>query len=115
MALVADIVSWLFILTGSFFVVAGGIGLVRLPDVFTRVHAVSLIDGAGAGLILIGLAVQAGFSLVAFKLIAIWVLILFTVPVATHAVAQAALIAGIKPMLAQDRRSKAPAPQREEA
>lgn len=107
MELAADILSWILIVGGSFFTVCGGLGLLRLPDVFARIHAVSLIDGAGAGMILLGLAIQAGFSLVTLKLVFIWVLLLFTVPVATHAVAQAALIAGIKPELDEDRRPAA--------
>ncbi|MEM9028058.1 MAG: monovalent cation/H(+) antiporter subunit G [Pseudomonadota bacterium] len=99
--------SWVCICVGSFFVVTGAIGLLRLPDVYARIHAVSLIEGAGAGFILLGLGLQAGFTLIAVKLLFIFLVILFTVPVATHAVAQAALVAGIEPQLDEDRRTPA--------
>ncbi len=104
LSLVADIASWILIAAGSFFIVVGGIGMIRLPEVFTRIHAASLIDGAGAGLILAGLAIQAGATLIALKLLFLFLLLLFTSPVATHAVAQAALTAGLKPKLSEDRR-----------
>lgn len=101
--LALDIVSWALILAGSFFTVAGAIGLVRMPDVYTRMHAASVTDTLGAGLLLAGLMVQAGIGLVSLKLLFILILFFFMGPVATHAVAQAALHAGIRPQLAEDR------------
>lgn len=100
----AEVASWILIALGSFFVVVGGLGLMRLPDVYTRIHAVSLIDSAGAALLLFGFALQAGWTLITAKLVFIFLLILFTGPVATHALSQAALVFGIKPQLAHDRR-----------
>ena len=100
---VFDIVSWALILAGSFFTVVGAIGLVRMPDVYTRMHAASVTDTLGAGLLLAGLMVQAGLGLVSLKLLFILVLFFFMGPVATHALAQAALHAGIRPQLAEDR------------
>jgi len=105
--LVVDIASVIAIAAGAYFTVVGAIGLVRMPDVYTRMHAASLIDTLGAGLILLGLLLQAGFTLVGFKLVLLYVLLLFTTPVATHAVAQAALTAGIEPKLDHDRRNRA--------
>ena len=69
-----------------------GIGMVRMPDVFTRMHAASLGDTLGAGLIIVGLLFQAGLAadLVGIKLVLILVFLLFTGPVASHALAQAA-------------------------
>ena len=64
---VLDIVSWALILAGSFFTVVGAIGLVRMPDVYTRMHAASVTDTLGAGLLLAGLMVQAGLGLVSFE------------------------------------------------
>lgn len=78
------------------------IGLIRLPDLFTRLHGASVTDTLGAGFIVIGLILQSGFTLVTAKLIIIMGLILLTSPVATHALAQAALHAGILPKLDND-------------
>ena len=102
MAMALDILSWIFLVAGSGFCLIGGLGLLRMPDVFTRLHAVSVIETLGMGLIILGLILQAGFTLVAAKLIIIAALILLTSPVATHALAQAALHAGIRPQLDHD-------------
>ncbi len=103
MQIVFDIASWALIVAGSFFTVVGAIGLVRLPDVYTRMHAASVTDTLGAGLLLVGLMLQAGLGLVTFKLLFILALLFFMAPVATHALAQAALHAGVKPQLSEDR------------
>ena len=60
MALLVDATSWICILLGLFFMIVGAIGVLRLPDVFTRLHAAGMTDTMGAGFILVGLAVQAG-------------------------------------------------------
>jgi multicomponent Na+:H+ antiporter subunit G len=104
--LVIEIVSWVLILGGSFFTIVGAIGLVRMPDVYTRMHAASVTDTLGAGLLLAGLMVQAGLGLVTLKLAFILILFFFMGPVATHALAQAALHAGIRPQLAEDRTNR---------
>lgn len=104
MPLAIDIASWVLIALGSFFTVVGAVGLVRLPDVFTRMHGGSVIETLGVGFLILGMILQAGFSLVALKLFFIIVLFVFTAPVVTHALAQAALHAGVEPQLAEDRR-----------
>ncbi|MCG6950782.1 MAG: monovalent cation/H(+) antiporter subunit G [Betaproteobacteria bacterium] len=96
-----DIASWALILLGGAFCITGAIGLLRMPDFFTRMHAASIIDTLGAAFILMGLILQAGFSLVTVKLIAIGILLFLTSPVATHALARAALARGVQPMLAK--------------
>jgi len=101
-----DILSGAMIVAGAFFILVGAIGLMRMPDVFTRMHAASVMETAGAGLLLVGLMIQAGPTLLTLKLIFVLILFLLTAPVATHAVAQAALSAGIKPYLSEDRRSE---------
>lgn len=101
-----DLVSWVLILAGSFFIVVGAIGVMRMPDVYTRMHAASVTDTLGAGFLFAGLMVQAGLSLVALKLGFILALFFFIGPVATHALAQAALHAAVKPLLAEDRRGR---------
>lgn len=104
--LMIDVLSGVMILSGSFFIMVGAIGLIRMPDVFTRMHAVSVIETMGAGLLLSGLMIQAGPTILALKLFLVFVLFFFTAPVATHALAQAALSAGETPQLSEDRRSK---------
>ncbi len=99
MTAVAEILSWLLLLAGSGFIVIGSVGLLRMPDFYTRLHPVGITDTMGAGLILAGLALQAGFSLVLVKLVLIFVFLMFTSPTASHATARAALAAGLKPKL----------------
>jgi multicomponent Na+:H+ antiporter subunit G len=100
MEMVLNVASWAFILAGSFFYIVGGIGLLRMPDVFTRMHAAGSSDTMGAALLLIGMMLQAGVSLVLAKLLMLLFFILFTGPVATHALARAARYAGVEPILA---------------
>ena len=106
------VLSWLLIVAGGFFTLVGAIGLVRMPDVYTRMHAASVTDTLGAGLLLIGFMLQAGLSLVLLKLVFLFVLLFFVSPVATHALASAALHYGIKPMLSHDRRRRLDADDR---
>ena len=94
-----DIASWVLLVAGGFFCVVGGIGLLRMPDFYTRVHAASVTETLGAGLILLGLMLQAGLTLVAAKLMIIGLLIFFSSPAAAHALASAALGHGLEPLL----------------
>lgn len=105
--LLRDIASWALILGGGIFVVIGAVGLNRMPCVFSRMHATSVSDTFGAGLMIAGMMVQAGLSLVTLKLLFLVLFLWFTAPVATHALARAALLAGIKPVLASDSPVKA--------
>lgn len=98
MSAIADAISWVCIVAGGLFCIVGAVGLVRMPSFFTRMHAASLIDTLGAGLILLGLVIQAGFTLVTVKLAMIGVLLLFASPTATHALAKAALARGVDPL-----------------
>lgn len=98
MSAIADAISWVCIVAGGLFCIVGAVGLVRMPSFFTRMHAASLIDTLGAGLILLGLMLQAGFTLVTVKLAMIGVLLLFASPTATHALAKAALARGVDPL-----------------
>lgn len=99
MSVVVDIVSWVLLLAGGFFLVVGAIGLNRMPDVFSRLQATGVSDTVGAGFLFIGMMVQAGFTLVTVKLAFLLLIFLFTAPVATHAVTRAALSVGVKPKL----------------
>jgi multicomponent Na+:H+ antiporter subunit G len=98
--------SWLFIVLGSFFILVGTFGLLRMPDVFTRMHAASVSDTLGSGFLILGLMLQAGLSLITLKLVFILGLLFMTGPVSAHALAQAALHAGAKPILHEDRRTR---------
>jgi multicomponent Na+:H+ antiporter subunit G len=99
--IVRTVIAWALIAAGGFFVIVSAIGLNRMPDVFTRQHAGSVGDTFGAGLMLVGMMVVAGFSLVTVKLIFLLLFLWFMGPVATHAIARAALQAGEKPILAK--------------
>jgi len=92
------LIKWFLIGGGSAFVVIGGIGILRFPDLFTRFHAAGVTDTLGAGLILGGLMVHEGFTLITFKLHLILIFLLITSPTATHALAKAALHGGVKPL-----------------
>lgn len=102
MSIVLDILSWVLLTVGGISVLIGGIGALRLPDLFTRMHAASVTDSIGAILILVGIMLQAGLSLATIKLAAILVFLLFTSPTASNALAAAAIIAGHKPGIETD-------------
>lgn len=87
---------------GVFFLLVGSIGIIRLPDFFTRTHATSMSDTLGMMLVLGGLAVHEGFTIAGAKLIIAVIFVAVTVPVASHAVAKAALQSGLKPRLLGD-------------
>jgi multicomponent Na+:H+ antiporter subunit G len=105
-ALLVDIASGALIAAGCFFILVGAAGLVRLPDVYTRAHGTSIIDTVGAGFLIFGLMLQAGWSLVTLKLLFVLAISFFTLPVVTHALAQAALHENVAPKLAEDRRKR---------
>ncbi|MFU8832361.1 MAG: monovalent cation/H(+) antiporter subunit G [Wenzhouxiangella sp.] len=91
-----NIVSWILLLAGGAFGVIGGLGLVRFPDFYTRLHAAGVTDTLCAVLIVLGLALQSGFSILTIKLFLILLFLLFTAPTATHALARAAMIDGVE-------------------
>jgi multicomponent Na+:H+ antiporter subunit G len=98
-ALALDIASWACLVGGSIFALIGAIGIVRLPDVYSRMHGAGMIDTLGAALILLGLMLQSGHWLVTVKLILIGVFLFFTSPTTTFALARAGLNAGVKPLV----------------
>jgi len=100
--LVRDLLGWALMLSGGFFVVAGAVGLVRFPDVYTRIHAAGVTDTLGAELILIGMATQADSWTVVVRIFFIMLFLLFTSPVSTHALAHAAWVGGLAPLLGPD-------------
>ncbi len=94
-----DILSWVFLVSGGLLGVIGGIGIHRFPDFYSRLHAAGTTDTLCAIFILLGLGLQAGLSLEAFKLFLIFVFLFFTSPTASHALANAAMHGGLKPKL----------------
>lgn len=105
MSAVLDLASWILLAAGGLFCIVGAIGLHRMPDFYTRVHAASVTDTVGAGLVLIGLILQAGWTLVAAKLVIIGLLLFLSSPTAAHAIAKAALGRGLQPLLDREDQS----------
>lgn len=97
--MVLEWISWILLGAGGFFVVVGGIGVLRMPDLYTRMHAVSVTETLGTILVLLGLMLMTGWSLATFKLFAILLFLLFTAPVSSYALANTALLGGTKPLL----------------
>ena len=95
--IVLDILSWVSLVAGGFFLFVGALGMVRLPDFWARLHAASILDSAGVGLILLGLALQSGWTLVLIKIVLIVLFLFITGPTASHAVANAAYVSGSRP------------------
>jgi multicomponent Na+:H+ antiporter subunit G len=104
MELVTTALTWIFVLAGSAFIVVGGVGVMRLPDVFARMHGAALTDTMGAGLILVGLMFESGFSAPTVRLVMILFFLWYTGPLASYALAKAALAAGLRPLTKADRR-----------
>lgn len=97
-----EFLSWGAILSGGIFCIIGSIGLIRLPDVYCRMHAAGIIDTIGIGLIFLGLAFQAGWSLALAKLIMIMIFVLYTSPTSCHALCRAAAYGGVHPVHGKD-------------
>lgn len=99
-----DFLSIVLLLTGGFFGLIGGLGLIRFPDFYTRLHAAGITDTLCALAIVGGLALQSGLSLLTLKLALILLFLIFTAPTATHALARAAMVDGVKPQVDADNR-----------
>ena len=94
-----ELVGALLVVLGMPFFLVGTIGLLRFPDVFTRLHALTKADNLGLGLVVFGLLLQADSWETACKLLLIWIAVLFGSATVCHLVAQAALRKGIRPWL----------------
>lgn len=97
--MIIDILSGLLLACGGLLGVIGGIGIHRFPDFYSRLHAVGTTDTLCAILIILGLILQTGLTFDAFKLLLILFFLFFTSPVASHALANAAMHGGLKPWL----------------
>jgi multicomponent Na+:H+ antiporter subunit G len=93
------ILEWIFVVSGSFFLIIGGIGLLRLPDFYSRIHAAGITDTMGAWLVIAGLLFTGGGVLPHLKLVMLLVFLIITSPLASHALAKAAYLRNLKPMV----------------
>tara|TARA_E500000331_G_scaffold319923_1_gene333008 strand:- start:727 stop:1047 length:321 start_codon:yes stop_codon:yes gene_type:complete len=99
---IVDALSWILLISGSAFCIISAIGVLRLPDYFSRIHAAGILDSVGTGALILGLMLQGGFTLVTVKLFMILAIIVITGPTATHALARAALHGGLTPELDEE-------------
>ena len=97
----SEILKWvsdIFLIAGGFLCITGGVGLLRFPDFFTRVHAASVTETLASPLLLTGLILQMDWSLDTVKVLMIMVFVLITNPTASHSMAKAALHGGLRPL-----------------
>lgn len=85
-----NIAAWICIITGVVFFLAGTVALIRFPDLYTRLHALTKADNLGLGFIIAGLAIQSASFLISFKLILIWLLIMLASASSSHLISRAA-------------------------
>lgn len=105
METVLHILTWVLLAGGGFFCIVGAIGINRMPDAFTRLHSASVIDTLGVGMIIGGLMIESGLTLVTARLAIILALVFFTSPVAGHAIARSMRHRNVEPVLSEDRTS----------
>lgn len=98
MELILSVIRDIFLVTGSIAVLIGAFGVLRLPELFCRIHAAGITDTAGAGLIITGLMIESGFTLVSLKLLVIFVFLFFTSPTSSHALAKSAIHGNVLPV-----------------
>lgn len=98
--MIVDVLSWILLVSGGVVGIIGAIGIHQFPDFYSRQHATGITDTLCALLILLGLGLQAGLTLAAFKLALVFLLLFITSPTASHALANAAMHSGQKPLLA---------------
>ncbi len=96
------LVAMVMVSAGIFFVLVGNIGLIRLPDFYTRAHATGKVDTLATLLIMIGLMVYEGLNLNSAKLLLVLIFVALTNPTATNALARAAYKAGLRPCFCRE-------------
>ncbi|MCD5412436.1 monovalent cation/H(+) antiporter subunit G [Thermodesulfovibrionales bacterium] len=92
-----DIIAIIFISLGVFVLIVGTIGLLRLPDFYTRMHAIGKCDTLGLAMVLVGLALYEGLTLLSAKLLLIAVFLFIANATATHAITRAAIKTSMVP------------------
>lgn len=101
MAQFIDIVSWIAILVGAFFSITGAVGLFRLPDFYSRIHAAGMQDTLGVPMFMLGMMLQNGWDINTAKYFFILLFIYYSGPTATYALAKAALHGGVPPVIGE--------------
>lgn len=96
------------VLVGAILGIIGAIGMLRFPDVYTRIHAASIIDTGAMTVVVVGLLLLAPSWIIAIKIALIWVFLFLTGPTSSHALANAAYKAGLQPLIGAEARGKAP-------
>lgn len=105
---VLEVIAAALVGLGALVMLAGAAGVLRFPDVYTRLHAAGKGDTLGQALILVGLMLVAGLTLITVKLVFIVLLVLLLNPTATHALARSAWVVGIKPWVREDAETELP-------
>ncbi len=95
---IIEIAGWVFIALGAFFTLTGAVGILRMPDFYSRLHPAGITDTAGLIFILFGFLLHSDFGLVSVKIILLVAFSLVTSATACHALAKAALFTGEKPL-----------------
>ncbi|SMO37708.1 monovalent cation/H(+) antiporter subunit G [Gracilimonas mengyeensis] len=103
---ITSILSIICIVAGIFFLLIGSIGIIRLPDFYSRTHATSKSDTLGMMLVILGLMIFEGLTINTGKLFLILLFILLANPIGAHALARAALNAGLKPLFPDNKKDK---------
>ncbi|MEM9554988.1 MAG: monovalent cation/H(+) antiporter subunit G [Acidobacteriota bacterium] len=115
-AVVLEVVSWLLLGAGALVIAGGGVAILRMPTFYTRVHAAGVNETLGPGLILAGLVLRAeGQIEPIIKLVLIFLFLVLTGPLSTHALAKSAFKGGVEPGAYQRGRNVAARDQGEEA
>lgn len=97
MSQVLHFIGLFLVAIGLLFIIIGSIGIVRLPDFFSRTHAASKVDTVGVVIVALGIACIEGFTFNGLKVLLIGLFVTLTNPVASHALARAAIRSGLKP------------------
>ena len=99
---IAESMTWVFVVVGSLFLIIGAIGILRLPDFYSRIHPAGITDTMGAWLVLVGLMFASDSFFVTIKLVMLLLFLAITSPLAGHALAKAAYLRGLRPLLGHE-------------
>ncbi|MDA0782675.1 MAG: monovalent cation/H(+) antiporter subunit G [Rickettsiales bacterium] len=99
-----NIIGMFFVISGAFFMFSAAVGVLRMPDFYTRLHPAGVADSLGAPFVLVGIAILNGATLFSGKIIFLILFMLITSPTACHALAKAAVYSGLKPYKSKRRK-----------
>ena len=92
--------SGVLLVLGCLVALTSAVGVLRMPDVYTRLHAAGMTDTLGAGFLILGMCFQTGLTLLTLRLLLVYAFLLFTSPIGTHALARATLSGNVEPFRA---------------